>query len=157
MNMKTFSLAVLAAAAFAVPALAHHSFSMFDAEKTVTLNGTWSNAVTSTISAVGATLSLGDQSSSSTNVWSNAGTITATAYVLPATKPRSPRAAAVPEGEKQGGAWRGRFWPLASRSKTGWASANNGLSFRYSWRACPGERSVRLTAQFDELNRCFPQ
>src|SRR5256885_15814009 len=48
MNMKTFSLAMLTAAAFAVPGLAHHSFSMFDAEKTVTLNGTvkeleWTN------------------------------------------------------------------------------------------------------------------
>src|SRR5258706_11139457 len=48
MNMKSFSLAMFAAAAFAVPALAHHSFSMFDAEKTVTLNGTvkeleWTN------------------------------------------------------------------------------------------------------------------
>jgi hypothetical protein len=40
MNVKTLSLAMFAAAAFAVPALAHHSFSMFDAEKTVTLNGT---------------------------------------------------------------------------------------------------------------------
>src|SRR6266700_6603942 len=39
MNMKTFSLAMFAAAAFAVPALAHHSFSMFDAEKTGTLIG----------------------------------------------------------------------------------------------------------------------
>ena len=48
MNVKTLSLAMFAAAAFAVPALAHHSFSMFDAEKTVTLNGTvkeleWTN------------------------------------------------------------------------------------------------------------------
>src|SRR5258706_15627750 len=48
MNVKTFSLAMLTAAAFAVPALAHHSFAMFDAEKTVTLNGTvkefeWTN------------------------------------------------------------------------------------------------------------------
>jgi hypothetical protein len=48
MKMKTFSLAMFAAAALAVPALAHHSFSMFDAEKTVTLNGTvkeleWTN------------------------------------------------------------------------------------------------------------------
>jgi len=48
MNIKSFSLAMFAAAAFAVPALAHHSFSMFDAEKTVTLNGTvkeleWTN------------------------------------------------------------------------------------------------------------------
>src|SRR3954463_2891803 len=48
MNMKSFSLAMIATAAFALPALAHHSFSMFDAEKTVTLNGTvkeleWTN------------------------------------------------------------------------------------------------------------------
>jgi len=38
MNAKIFSLAILTASAFAVPVLAHHSFSMFDAEKTVTLN-----------------------------------------------------------------------------------------------------------------------
>jgi Family of unknown function (DUF6152) len=40
MNLKVVSLAALAAAAFAAPALAHHSFAMFDAEKTVTLQGT---------------------------------------------------------------------------------------------------------------------
>ena len=40
MNLKVVSFAVLAAAAFAAPALAHHSFAMFDAEKTVTLQGT---------------------------------------------------------------------------------------------------------------------
>ena len=48
MKLKIFSLAILTASALAVPALAHHSFSMFDAEKTVTLNGTvkeleWTN------------------------------------------------------------------------------------------------------------------
>ena len=40
MNLKILSLAALAAAAFAGPAPAHHSFAMFDAEKTVTLQGT---------------------------------------------------------------------------------------------------------------------
>src|SRR5256885_3156782 len=48
MNVKIFSLAILTASALAMPALAHHSFSMFDAEKTVSLNGTvkeleWTN------------------------------------------------------------------------------------------------------------------
>jgi hypothetical protein len=48
MNVKTLSLAILAAAAFAVPAVAHHSFSMFDQKKVVTLTGTvkeleWTN------------------------------------------------------------------------------------------------------------------
>ena len=40
MNLKVVSLAAIAAAAVTVPALAHHSFAMFDAEKTVTLQGT---------------------------------------------------------------------------------------------------------------------
>jgi hypothetical protein len=41
MNVKVVSLtAVVAAAAFATPAPAHHSFAMFDAEQTVTLQGT---------------------------------------------------------------------------------------------------------------------
>jgi hypothetical protein len=48
MNLKTLSLAIIAASALAVPALAHHSFSMFDQEKVLTLNGTvkeleWTN------------------------------------------------------------------------------------------------------------------
>ena len=48
MTLKTLSLAALAATALAVPALAHHSFAMFDASKTVTLDGTvkeleWTN------------------------------------------------------------------------------------------------------------------
>ena len=48
MKLKIFSLAMLTASALAMPALAHHSFSMFDAEKTVALNGTvkeleWTN------------------------------------------------------------------------------------------------------------------
>jgi len=48
MNFKTLSLATIADAAFAAPALAHHSFAMFDATKTVTLQGTvkefeWTN------------------------------------------------------------------------------------------------------------------
>jgi hypothetical protein len=42
------SLAAIAVAAFATPAFAHHSFAMFDAQKTVTLQGTvkefeWTN------------------------------------------------------------------------------------------------------------------
>ena len=51
MNFKVLCLAGLAAGALAAPsapALAHHSFAMFDAEKTVTLKGTvkefeWTN------------------------------------------------------------------------------------------------------------------
>jgi hypothetical protein len=48
MNWKLLSFAVAAAPAFAAPAFAHHSFSMFDADRTVTLNGTvkefeWTN------------------------------------------------------------------------------------------------------------------
>jgi Family of unknown function (DUF6152) len=40
MNVKIVSLAAFAAAAITAPALAHHSFAMFDAQKTVTLQGT---------------------------------------------------------------------------------------------------------------------
>ena len=40
MNLKVVSLAAVAVAAFSAPAVAHHSFAMFDAEKTVTLEGT---------------------------------------------------------------------------------------------------------------------
>jgi hypothetical protein len=48
MNMKAVSLAAVAAAGFTAPASAHHSFAMFDAEQTVTLQGTvkefeWTN------------------------------------------------------------------------------------------------------------------
>ena len=48
MNFKALSLAAIAVAAFAAPAFAHHSFAMFDATKTVTLQGTvkefeWTN------------------------------------------------------------------------------------------------------------------
>ena len=48
MNAKVFGLALLTTVAFAAPVLAHHSFSMFDQEKVVTLNGTvkeleWTN------------------------------------------------------------------------------------------------------------------
>jgi hypothetical protein len=48
MHFKGFCLAAFAAIALAAPASAHHSFSMFDAEKTVTLKGTvkefeWTN------------------------------------------------------------------------------------------------------------------
>jgi hypothetical protein len=48
MNVKTFGLALAAATALVAPALAHHSFSMFDQEKVVNLNGTvkeleWTN------------------------------------------------------------------------------------------------------------------
>ena len=40
MNLKVVRLTAVAAAAFVAPAVAHHSFAMFDAEKTVTLQGT---------------------------------------------------------------------------------------------------------------------
>src|SRR5258706_16151361 len=48
MNFKVFSLATLAACAFAASALAHHSFAMFDSDKTLTMTGTvkefeWTN------------------------------------------------------------------------------------------------------------------
>ena len=48
MNFKTLGLALLTSTALAAPALAHHSFSMFDQEKVVTMNGTvkeleWTN------------------------------------------------------------------------------------------------------------------
>jgi hypothetical protein len=48
MNIKALGLAGLASIAIAMPAFAHHSFSMFDSEKTVTLTGTvkefeWTN------------------------------------------------------------------------------------------------------------------
>ena len=40
MNLKAVSLIAIAAAAFTAPAIAHHSFAMFDDQKTVTLSGT---------------------------------------------------------------------------------------------------------------------
>jgi Family of unknown function (DUF6152) len=40
MNAKVVTLAAVVAAMFTAPALAHHSFAMFDAQKTVTLEGT---------------------------------------------------------------------------------------------------------------------
>jgi translation initiation factor IF-1 len=48
MNMKVVSLSAVLVTAFAVPAIAHHSFAMFDAQKTITLQGTvkeleWTN------------------------------------------------------------------------------------------------------------------
>ena len=48
MQFKILSLAGVAAALFVGPALAHHSFAMFDADKTVELSGTvkefqWTN------------------------------------------------------------------------------------------------------------------
>ena len=48
MNFKALALAVVGTAALAGPSFAHHSFAMFDAQKTVTLNGTvkefeWTN------------------------------------------------------------------------------------------------------------------
>jgi hypothetical protein len=48
MNMKVVSLTAIVTAAFAAPAFAHHSFAMFDAQKTVTMQGTvkefeWTN------------------------------------------------------------------------------------------------------------------
>ena len=48
MNLKLAGASALVAIAISVPAFAHHSFSMFDAEKTVTMKGTvkqleWTN------------------------------------------------------------------------------------------------------------------
>jgi Family of unknown function (DUF6152) len=48
MKVQVLSFAGMAAALMAVPATAHHSFAMFDAEKTLTLSGTvkeieWTN------------------------------------------------------------------------------------------------------------------
>ena len=48
MNIKALGFAGIAAAMFAIPAMAHHSFAMFDAEKIMTLEGTvkefqWTN------------------------------------------------------------------------------------------------------------------
>jgi len=48
MNLKLAGASALAAVAIAAPAVAHHSFSMFDQEKTVTMKGTvkeleWTN------------------------------------------------------------------------------------------------------------------
>ena len=40
MNLKIAGLTATAIAAIAAPALAHHSFAMFDAERTVTVQGT---------------------------------------------------------------------------------------------------------------------
>ena len=48
MNTKVVGLAAVLMAAISVPAFAHHSFAMFDAQKTITLEGTvkeleWTN------------------------------------------------------------------------------------------------------------------
>ena len=48
MKLKIAGWVVIAAAAFAIPAQAHHSFAMFDQEKTISVSGTvkefeWSN------------------------------------------------------------------------------------------------------------------
>ena len=40
MNLRAFGLATVAVLALAVPASAHHSFSMFDSDKTVSVSGT---------------------------------------------------------------------------------------------------------------------
>jgi Family of unknown function (DUF6152) len=40
MNLKVVCLTAIAVAALTAPTLAHHSFAMFDAQKTVTLQGT---------------------------------------------------------------------------------------------------------------------
>jgi hypothetical protein len=40
MNLKVVSLTALVAAASTAPAIAHHSFAMFDAAQTITLQGT---------------------------------------------------------------------------------------------------------------------
>ncbi|HEX3484171.1 MAG TPA: DUF6152 family protein [Micropepsaceae bacterium] len=48
MNLKAMGIGVLLAASLAAPSFAHHSFAMFDAEKTITVSGTvkeleWTN------------------------------------------------------------------------------------------------------------------
>jgi hypothetical protein len=48
MNLKSLGFALLGSLALAAPALAHHSFSMFDQEKVLSMNGTvkeleWTN------------------------------------------------------------------------------------------------------------------
>ena len=48
MNLKALGYATIAAVAFTAPAFAHHSFAMFDSEKTVDIQGTvtefeWTN------------------------------------------------------------------------------------------------------------------
>lgn len=48
MKFRAMSLVTIAAAAFAAPAFAHHSFAMFDATKNITVDGTvkefeWTN------------------------------------------------------------------------------------------------------------------
>ena len=48
MNLKLLSMSAILASAIAMPALAHHSFAMFDADKTITVTGTvkefeWTN------------------------------------------------------------------------------------------------------------------
>src|SRR5258706_16266724 len=48
MNRKILAASILVSAAFAAPAVAHHSFAMFDPDKTITLKGTvkefeWTN------------------------------------------------------------------------------------------------------------------
>jgi Family of unknown function (DUF6152) len=40
MNIKVVGLSAAVVTAFAVPAVAHHSFAMFDAQKTLTIEGT---------------------------------------------------------------------------------------------------------------------
>ena len=40
MNLKVVSLTAIAVAALTAPAFAHHSFAMFDAEQTITFQGT---------------------------------------------------------------------------------------------------------------------
>jgi hypothetical protein len=40
MNLKVLAVAAIAASALAAPALAHHSFAMFDQDKTITYKGT---------------------------------------------------------------------------------------------------------------------
>ncbi len=50
MNVKTLCLAGVAAAFFAAPALAHHSFSMFDQSKTFQVQGTVKEVLLITLS-----------------------------------------------------------------------------------------------------------
>jgi Family of unknown function (DUF6152) len=60
MKLRAFGVAGIAVAMFALPAVAHHSFAMFNAEKSVTLEGTvkefqWTNPHSWIILTVGET------------------------------------------------------------------------------------------------------
>ena len=57
MKFKTLCLAGIALTVIAIPAVAHHSFAMFDASKTVTLQGTVKDSTGGVMQAVTVTIS----------------------------------------------------------------------------------------------------